>query len=461
MTRSLILLLLFVLAGCTEPPPAPEPLPNIVFFLTDDQRFDMMGNMSPWLHTPTMDRMAEEGVRFENAFVTTSICAASRASILTGLVERTHGFTFLTPPLAQSFSDMAYPKLMREGGYHTGFVGKLGVWMQDSLATDTWFDTFVPLNRTPYFKPQPDGTERHLTDLTADHAIDYIEARSPDQPFMLSVSFNAPHAEDNDERQYLWPVAFDTFYQSLDVPEPPLAEPPFFDDLPRSLRDPEVNMNRYRWLWRFDTPEKAEAMTKGYYRMISGVDAAMGRVWAALEAQDLADNTILVLMGDNGYFLGERGYAGKWLPHEPSIRVPLVIYDPRHPEQAGRRPEAFALNIDLPSTFLDWAGLPIPDAMQGRSLRPLLAGASPDDWRNDFWIEHRMPHPQIVEHEGVRTERYKYTRYLPHQHETLFDLEADPLETQNLTASPEHAAMLSALRAHTDSLRAAYAPPSI
>ncbi|MEM1093212.1 MAG: sulfatase [Bacteroidota bacterium] len=458
MTRHLLFLALLLTGGCSTPDEPALP-PNIVFFLTDDQRFDMMGTISPWLHTPHMDRMAAEGVRFDNAFVTTSICAASRASILTGTVELTHGYTFMRPPLAQAFSDLAYPKLMREAGYHTGFVGKLGVQLADSLATDKWFDAFIPLHRNPYFKPQPDGTLRHLTDLTADHAIRYIEARAADQPFMLSVSFNAPHAEDNDERQYIWPAAFDTFYQSLDVPAPPLATPPFFADLPPYLRDPEVNMNRYRWHWRFDTPEKAEAMTKGYYRMITAVDAAIGRVWDALETQGLAENTILVLMGDNGYFLGERGYAGKWLPHEPSIRVPLVVYDPRHPEYAGRHPEAFALNIDLPTTFLDWAGLPIPDVMQGRSLRPLLAGASPGDWRTAFWIEHRMPHPQIVEHEGVRTERYKYTRYLPHQHETLYDLTADPLERQNLATSSDHSATLAALRVRTDSLRVAYAPP--
>ena len=459
MHRFPLLLLLLLLPGCNQTS-APEPPPNLLFIITDDQRFDMMGNMNPMLHTPTMDRMTEQGVRFEQAFVTTAICAASRASLLTGMVERTHRFTFITPALAASFTNESYPAIMRRNGYRTAHIGKFGVEMTEG-ASDTMFTVFEPLNRNPYFKEMEDGSVRHLTDITADRAIEFIGSNEPDQPFALTLSFNAPHAEDSDERQYIWPTAMDSLYKDLTIPDPPLVDPAFHNALPEFLRKPEINMNRFRWFWRFDTPEKAQEMTKGYFRMISGVDAAIQRVMDALAANGMADNTVIVLMGDNGYYLGERGYAGKWLPHEPSIRVPLLMVDPRHPEYAGLRPDAMALNIDVAPTLLDLAGLPVPGEMQGRSLLPLLQGETPADWRTDFFVEHLMDHVQIVKHEGVRGKRYKYARYfeIEPMYEELYDLQTDPLEARNLVNDPASADILAEMRARCDELRDQYGGP--
>ena len=454
--RTSLFLLALLLIGCTD---RPEP-PNILFIITDDQRFDMMGNMNSNLHTPTMDALVEEGVRFENAFVTTAICAASRASLLSGVVERTHRFTFITPALASTFTDNSYPALMRRAGYRTSHIGKFGVQVEDGAA-DSMFTVFEPLNRNPYFKEQEDGSVRHLTDITADRAIEFIQSTPEDTLFALTLSFNAPHAEDSDERQYIWPASMDTLYQDLEIAPPPLSEPAFFDALPEFLRDPDINMNRFRWFWRFDAPEKAQEMTKGYYRMISGVDAAIGRVLNMLEETGRASNTVVVLMGDNGYYLGERGYAGKWLPHEPSIRVPLLIHDPRNPEYAGLKPESMALNIDVAPTLLDIAGLPIPGSMQGRSLLPLLSQEPPQDWRTDFFVEHLMDHIQIVKHEGVRGQRFKYARYfeLDPVYEELYDLEKDPLEATNLAQNPDYADELARMRARCDELRDEYGGP--
>lgn len=433
-------------------------LPNILFVVTDDQRFDMMGNMNPLLHTPEMDRLAAQGVRFENAFVTTPICAASRASLLTGLVERTHGFTFGTDPLARALTDQSYAALLRAAGYRTGFVGKFGVRVEPGAA-DEMFDSFVPLSANPYLKVLEDGSTRHLTDITGDEVVVFLRSNPPGQPFALSVSFNAPHAEDGDERQYIWPAAMDPLYEDAEIPNPPLSDAEFFDALPAFLSDPTVNLNRYRWFWRFDSPDKARRMTRGYYRMISGIDAVLGRIRAELDRLDLADDTIIILMGDNGYFLGERGYAGKWLPHELSIRVPLLVFDPRPGAvRAGLRPDALALNVDLAPTLLDLAGVAVPEGMQGRSLVPLIRGERPDDWRTDFFVEHLMEHEQIVKHEGVRGRRYKYARYfeLDPIFEELYDLQSDPLETRNLVADPAHAAQLVSLRLRTDELRDRY-----
>ncbi|HJO03111.1 MAG TPA: sulfatase [Acidobacteriota bacterium] len=454
---------LLLLPGCSPTPETNEQAaaPNIIFFVTDDQRFDMMGNVNPLLHTPQMDRLAAEGVRLENAFVTTPICAASRASLLTGTLERTHQFTFGTPPLARALTDQSYAALLRVAGYHTGFIGKFGMVVEPGAA-DAMFDAFVPLTANPYFKVQEDGSTRHLTDVMGDEAIAFLRASPPDQPFALSVSFNAPHAEDYDERQYIWPTAMDGLYTETVIPDPPLSDPAFLDALPAFLKDPEINMNRFRWFWRFDTPDKAKRMTKGYFRMISGVDAVLGRIRDELEQRGLADNTLLILMGDNGYFLGERGYAGKWLPHEPSIRVPLLAFDPRPGSfRAGLRPTAMALNIDIAPTLLDLAGVEVPATMQGRSLVPLLRDEEPDDWRTDFFVEHLMENKQIVKHEGVRGQRYKYARYfeLDPVVEELYDLESDPLEIRNLVADPAHAEVLAALRSRCDELRDRYGGP--
>ena len=448
--------------GCAGEPESAGP-PNLLFIITDDQRFDMMGNMNPALHTPNMDWMVEHGVRFEHAFVTTPICAASRASLLSGVVERTHRFTFITPALAEQFTNISYPALLRRAGYRTAHIGKFGVKVTDG-AIDTMFTVFGELNRNPYFKEQEDGSLKHLTDITADDGIAFLEegvAQHEAQPFALTLSFNAPHAEDSDEQQYFWPTAIDTFYQSLNIPDPPLSDPAFHNALPEFLRDPEINMNRFRWFWRFDNPDKAKAMTKGYYRMITGVDAAVGRVFEALEALNLADNTVVILMGDNGYFVGERGYAGKWLPHEPSIRVPLLLYDPRHPEYAGKKPVQMALNIDIAPTLLDLAGINKPGQMQGESLIPLLDTAPPANWRTDFFVEHLMDHKQIIKHEGVRGERWKYARYFEMNpvYEELYDFIADPLEQHNLAGNPEQAARLNQMRQRTDQLRDDYGGP--
>ena len=180
--------------------PASPTRPNILFFLSDDQRHDQLGAAGhPVLETPTIDALASAGTRFTNAFVTTAICAASRATIFTGLPERSHRFTFGTPPLERRHTDRSYPALLREAGYRTGFVGKFGIDVEPG-AVRAMFDVFEPLDRNPYFRIQPDGSVRHITEITGDKAIDFLRTHDhdPRRPFALSVSFNASHAEDID-----------------------------------------------------------------------------------------------------------------------------------------------------------------------------------------------------------------------------------------------------------------------
>lgn len=451
-------LLVSILSLCAFGLGAADSRPNLLLLVTDDQRWDMMGNVTPALHTPEMDRLAREGVRFEQAFVTTAICAASRASLLCGVVERSHRYTFLTPPLADRWVQMSFPKLLRDRGYRTGYVGKFGVNTAPG-ATGLLYDSFTETGH-PYWKKQPDGAQRHLTDIEGQLALRFLEetARADDRkPFCLTIGFNAPHAEDANPLQYVWQTEVDELYRDFTVPRPPLSEPAFYNGLPDFLRD--GTMNRHRWYWRFDFESKRQQMTKGYWRMISGVDVVIGRVRQKLEELALADNTVIIMVGDNGYFLGERGYAGKWLPYEPSIHVPLLMFDPRgKATRPAGRPTGIALNIDIAPTLLELAGVPIPNALQGRSLVTLARGEKPEDWRRDFWIEHLMMEPSIRKHEGVRNAQYRYSRYFEAQPvlEELYDLQRDPLETVNLVNNPSHQDPLRRMRARTDELRTQY-----
>jgi arylsulfatase A-like enzyme len=439
---------------------APSPRrPNLLLLLTDDQRWDTLGCAgNPRAQTPNLDELARDGVRFRNAFVTTAICAASRASILTGLHERTHRYTFGTPPLRDEHLAASYPAQLRASGYRTGLIGKFGVRTPPG-ATARLFDVFVPLSPNPYLKRQPDGSERHLCDLTGDRAVEFLAGCKADQPWCLSISFNEPHAEDGDPRQYFWPRAFDDSYADTVFPVPRTMADAFFAAQPEFLRTSE---SRTRFLWRFDQPQKYQDMVRGYYRMIAGVDAVVGRLRRELRARGLADDTVIVFTSDNGYFLGERGFADKWYAYEPSIRVPLLIADPRAPAQRrGTTCDLMALNIDLAPTLLECAGLTAPAAYQGHSLRPLTHGRAPVDWRTDFFYEHLFDHAKIPKSEGVRTERFTYLRWIEQQplREELYDHQVDFDQRDNLATASDYAAVLAALRQRTDALRDRYGGP--
>lgn len=414
---------------------------------------------NPIIHTPNMDKLADSGVRFTNAFVTTPICAASRASILTGLYRRKHKFTFKTPPLRTEFTGISYPALLRAAGYRTGFIGKFGIESNGQLLVENekvvleemfdLFDNFEHWGPGGYLETQPDGSVKHLTDVTGEKTINFLRECKTDQPFCLSVSFNAPHAQDNTPQQYFWPESVDHSYQDAMIPEPENSDPAFFEAQPEFLKK---SLSRERWYWRFDTPEKFQRMMKGVYRMVSGVDVVIGGILEEIEKLGMDDNTIIIFMSDNGMFFGERGFSDCWLMHEESIRVPLIVFDPRADKRVqGITPEQMALNVDIAPTILELAGLEVPQEMQGRSLIPLLNGQK-TEWRTDFFCEHLFEHPKIPKSEGVRTEHWKYIRYFEQRpiYEELYDLENDPHEARNLVGNPRYVKELDQLRKRCD-----------
>jgi arylsulfatase A-like enzyme len=422
--------------------------PNIIFILTDDHRWDALGYAgNTIIRTPEMDKLAREGVYYENAFVTTPICAASRASFLTGLYERTHGYTFGQGAIRQVFMDHAYPAEMKKAGYYTGFFGKFGVvypGFKDLFDVGESYDRNEKFkDRRGYFYKTIGQDTVHLTRYTAQEAIDFIRDAPRDKPFMLSLSFSAPHAHDPAELQYFWSPEYDTMYQHTTIPDPIMKEDGWFQAQPDYVRKGE---NRTRWYWRFDTPEKYQRSVKGYYRMISEVDTEIGRIRKVLQERGVADNTVIILMGDNGYFLGERQLAGKWLMYDNSIRVPLILFDPRR--QGHKTDKSLALNIDLPATILDLAGLKPPETWQGFSMRsPQLAS------RKEFLVEHLWQTPIIPPSEGIRTVKWKYFRYLKdHAHEELYDLSRDPQEMKDLSDDPNYKEIKTELRTRMEKM---------
>ena len=428
--------------------------PNILFFFTDDQRHDTLGVAGhPIVQTPVIDRLANDGVRFRNAFVTTSVCWVSRAVVLTGQWARSHAQRDAMPVVTPAALSTTFPRQLRAAGYRTGHIGK---WHQQSPAgfdPASQFDHYEPIFRNPYFKTLADGTKRHETDLICDRGIEFIKAQRKDQPFSLNLWFNATHAEDNDRRpgegHYPWPPSVDGLYEDRTIPEPRLNDPAIYERHPDFLKE---SINRQRYFWGYDTPEKYQTNLRAYFRMVTGIDRAIGRVIAALEEAGLAENTIIVYSADNGYYLGDRGFQGKWSHYEESLRVPLVIYDPRLPKgQRGRVVDQMALNVDLAATFLDWAGVKKPNAYEGRSLAPIMAGTAPTDWRRHFFCEHLDLAPTLT-WEGVRGQRYVYARYFDQKpaFEVLHDLARDPDQLQNLALDPAHAATLKEMRALCD-----------
>lgn len=424
-----------------------KPRPNIIFILTDDQRWDALGVAgNSIIKTPQMDNLAKKGVYFKNAFSTTPICAASRASILTGLYERTHNYTFQKPSLQVQYTNLMYPKILKENGYHVGFYGKLGVAID---RPEQYFDESDFYDRGPrsdkggYFYKKLGSDTVHLTRYAGQQAQDFISNAPKDKPFCLSVSFSAPHGHDSSVEQYFWQEKSNSLYEDIVFPRPSLGEDLYFDRLPIEVKN---GFNRVRWKWRFDTPEKYQRMMRGYYRMITEIDDEIGALRNLLAKKGQAENTIFIIMGDNGYFTGDRQLADKWLMYDPSIRVPLIIYDPRLPNKS-RTVSDMVLNIDITQSILDFAEIKSPVNYQGESLKPYLNRPDYSLHRDFILIEHLWKLPDIPSSEGIRTDKWKYFKYRYIQApEELYDLEKDPMETKNLAQEQSHQKILKNLR---------------
>lgn len=419
--------------------------PNIIFLLTDDQRWDALGaNGNKIIQTPNLDKLANKGLNFRNAYVTTSICMVSRASILTGQYMSKHGINDFHQSLSSIAFSQTYPMLLKKHGYTIGFVGKFGVGDPQDQPEDL-FDYWkgTPLHQPNYEVVDEAGDTIHYTDLIEKNTLQFLEKYS-DSTFCLSVSFKSPHSQDNDPRQFIPKKKYSNLYSDIEIKEPETAASRYWDSLPEFFHKKE-NIARQRWKLRFSASAQYQESVKNYYRLITGVDDVVAKIVEELKKKGMEKNTIIIFMGDNGMYLGEHGLAGKWFEHEESIRVPLFIYDPRNFGSHGKI-DKIALNIDIAPTILGYAGIDTPKDMQGVDLKKLVNGELKA--RDNFFYEYTfLGSPQLPKVEGVVSPSFKYMNYIEHNEEALYNLKNDPYEKNNLVNNPEFEELLKKERA--------------
>lgn len=423
--------------------------PNIIFLLTDDHRWDALGAMgNRIIQTPNLDALAKEGTLFPNAYVTTSICSVSRASMLSGQYKSRHKIDDFSTDFSPEAVANTYPLLLKKAGYKIGFVGKYGV---GENPPETLYD-FWACNRRgqpPYEYTNRSGQNIHHTDSVAHSMQLFLNQFADKGPFCLSVSFKAPHELDGNPPTYPIQERFANLYKDVTVPVPETADPKYWNSFPDFFRT-DKNIGRERWKPLFSTPELHQQTVKDYYRLISGVDEVVGKLVAQLKQLNLDKNTIIVFTGDNGFYLGEHGMEGKWFGHEESIRVPLIIYNPALPvRERGKKTTRMALNIDIAPTLLGFAGVEAPKTMQGVDL---MKNGAPE--RTDFFYEHTfMGSPRLPKVEGVVARDFKYMKFTEHGYEELYHVKADPHETKNLVGDPKYRKQLEAFRKRYEVLK--------
>lgn len=455
-----------------------EARPNIVFLLTDDQRWDTLGATgNAVIQTPHLDRLAAEGVTFRQAFVTTSICSISRASILSGQYARRHGIQDFLAPFSKPALALTYPGQLQASGYYTGFIGKWGVGAKRKeflVAASAIFDDwsgfidqgeywhaegcqFVTHSGVTGFRRSTckchgeEGEEvarpLHLTTrIIPDKVASFLEQRDIEKPFCLSISFKAPHGPVAD-----WPPSSRELYAGVEMPLPATATEEDAARLPEFLATSQGNEMGRAMIADRSLDSEFQEHVRHYYRTISAIDDALGQIRELLDTHGVAESTVILFTSDNGAMLAAHGLWGKWLMYEESIRIPMVLLDPRLPaEQRGVTSDEMVLNIDIAPTLLELGGVTPPGQMQGQSFVPLLAEPAAPFRESWFYEHHYNPGGmvRIERSEGLRTRTMKYIRYIDQKppYEELFDLAEDPGETRNLAGVAEFDKQLKRLR---------------
>lgn len=451
--------------------------PNILFILTDDHAAHAMSCYGSRINeTPNLDRIAAEGVRLENCFCTNSICAPSRASILTGTYNHVNGVTTLDTPL--DGRQVTFPKLLQAAGYQTAVVGKWHLG-HGGHADPTGFDYWNVLpDQGEYHDPdmielgERKSYRGYATDLITDLSLEWLQKRDESRPFLLMCHHKAPHRPwDPDEKHA-------HLYDDVEIPEPDT----FDDDYSRRAgAAAAATMRVERDLDERDlkgpTPEgisegevkrwKYQRYIKDYLRCVASVDDNVGRLLDYLGVEDLVENTIVVYTSDQGFFLGDHGWYDKRFMYEESLRMPFVMRYPRG-FGAGQVRDEIILNVDFAPTFLDYAGLPVPEHFQGRSFRTVLEEDTPPDWRTSMYYRYWMhgTHHNVYAHYGVRTKTHKLIYYYAdplgqlgtigdakEPEWELFDLETDPFELDNVVDDPNRAELVAELKAELELLQ--------
>jgi N-acetylglucosamine-6-sulfatase len=432
--------------------------PNIVFILVDDLRWDELGIAGhPFVKTPNIDRIGQEGARFRHAFMTTPLCSPSRASFLTGQYAHTHGITDNVDRSAASHKLVTFPRLLHDSGYATAFIGK---WhMGNDETPRPGFDRWVSFKgQGTYLNPDinEDGQSvkptGYITDILSGYAVEFIRRRH-DKPFLVYLAHKAIHPEVTQNNDGSVNLADSERFLPAERHQHLYADKPL-PHRPNYNRAPEGKPALQRQIGNLPplgtaTATRDEAIL-GRQRSLLAIEEGVGEILKALKETGQLDNTILIFTSDNGYFYGEHGLSvERRLAYEESIRMPLLV---RYPQaiKAGTVRDELVLNIDLAPTLLELAGVAVPNAMQGRSLVPLLKGAR-HVWRNSFLIEYYsdkvFPRMLQMGYKAVRSQRWKYIHYLELDGmNELYDLKTDPYEMKNLIKEPKAATQLRAMQ---------------
>lgn len=442
--------------------------PNVLFILTDDQRYDALSCMGhPHLKTPHVDRLAGEGLLFKNHFCTTSLCSPSRASILSGLYAHSHG-------VVNNFTDypanfVSFPMQLQKEGYETAYLGKWHMG-EENDEPRPGFDYFVThKGQGKYFDTEFNfnGEGRkvvpgYYTTVVTDMAEDWLSKRDGDKPWLLMVGHKAPHSFYLPEKKY------EHTFDNVDVKYPETAF--HLDDKPEWFKK---RLNTWHgiygplfdWRKKFpdDSPEAVAdfaRMVRAYWGTILSVDDSVGRLYDYLEKTGQLDNTLIVFTSDNGLLEGEHGMVDKRTGHEPSIRIPLVVrYPGLTPTDQPKVIENISATIDFAPSILDVCGAKPLENIHGKSWKKLAQGDDAN-WRDSFYYEYNYEKqfPYTPNVRALRTDQYKYIRYphgdgSPDKHMAeLYDLKADPEEDHNLINDPAYADKVKELRAELDRL---------
>lgn len=479
--------------------------PNIVFVFSDDHATQALGayghEIAKLAPTPNLDKIANGGMRFDRCMVTNSICGPSRAVILTGKYSHLNGF-YLNEGTEFDGSQVTFPKLLQQAGYQTSLIGK---W---HLGSDpTGFDNWEVLpGQGWYYNPKfktKEGIKDHTgycTDIVTDKAIEWLNGRDKNKPFMVMVQHKAPHRNWDPDFKYL------NLYDDVEFPEPKTL----FDNYKHrgtavKHQDMTIDISMelgmdlkyqgndeaskyYRSTYRRLTDEqkkqwdayynkrnaefkeanlkgrdlvrwKYQTYIKDYVRCVKSVDDSVGRLQAYLKENGLADNTVFIYSSDQGFYLGEHGWFDKRFMYDESYRTPLLVSWPGK-IKPGRSSSQLVSNLDFAQTFLDIAGVSAPLEMQGMSLKPLFEG-EPSDWRTHHYY-HYYEYPgwhMVKRHEGIYDGRYKLMHYYDIDEWELIDTLNDPDEMRSQYNNPEYASVVTQLKQKMQSLKSQYKVP--
>ncbi len=414
---------------------------NVIFILTDDHRYDAMGFLHPqtWLRTPNMDKMAADGVHVKNAFVTTALCSPSRASILTGVYAHRHGIVDNNTAIPKGTH--FFPELLQKAGYKTGFFGK---WHMGNGGDEPQpgFDKWVSFRGQGTYLPSPNGLnvdgkhvpqKGYITDELTDYALNWLDTLPKEQPYFMYLSHKAVHSDFVPAERHKGVYAKEKF-------QPPKTMDP---SGPNAQHRPMWVQNQRNSFHGVDFPYHSNLDIAEYYERYAetllGVDDSIGRVFDALKKRGELESTLVIYMGDNGFSFGEHGLIDKRTAYEESMRVPMLARCPQL-FPGGRTVTDVVAGLDIMPTVLNVCGAAIPEGLDGRSMIPVLTGKGDPKWRKELLYEYYWERnfPQTPTMFALRTDRYKYIHYYGiWDTDELYDLQEDPLETNNLIFNPE------------------------